>query len=322
MEFISLVVLVGVMAHKPFLVITALFFVLIFLDCDSRYCLARIPEIRNNSDLRSSLVPFDVYKEDLEFSTSFSFANNGSMNEASSIQVEEYYDFGSRILLEHSYWDLSLQSRMAYKYYLDSTWQLSEDKLSLSAFRLSQGKARFKYTYSIQINFSTLPSYSYKSKVDDSVFRLRSGGFFDPGDIQIAYGFSIRFWEYSLINFSLATIKIQRSSVYQVPENSADNAYYKPLWNIDYGFSMNTRISHQFNKRIRWDNQSRLFLNSIDKKTIRLNINNQIRYKLNKHLVFSALTQLNYTPRIVDKVELSQEFRLGVYWSLCPKMDE
>ncbi len=262
--------------------------------------------------------PIRIYREDLELSANFSVAKNSHNDKPSALQFAERYDLGLRLPKINSYWDISIHSEIGYKYFLDSLWQLTDDVLNISVFRLGSGKTKFKYTYSLQINTAVLPSYKIKRTGKDSYFTLRSGGFFDPGDIQIAYGFSWRFWDYCLLNVSLATIKLQSVSIYETPDSGNEYGQFRKKWNLDYGFSLSTRISHQLSKRLRWDNQTRLFLNSLDKKTIRLDMNNQLRYKLMDFLSISACTRLNYLPAINNKLQLYQEFRLGFEWILSP----
>lgn len=247
---------------------------------------------------------------------SFNISQNDTRDQPSSFQLTEHYDLRMRLQGRKNYWDISLKSDLGYEYFLDSIWELRDDDLNISAFRLCSSEAKLKYTYSIQLNTILLPEHKMIYAENDSYARLRSGNFFNPGDIQLAYGLSWRFWEYSLINVSLATIKFQGAPIYRQPDSLNIFGYYERKLSLDYGFSFSSRISHQISKRLKWNNQCRFFFNSLEHKSIRLDVYNQLSYSIINWLNLSILSRLNYFPMIQEKVQVIQEFRLGFDWNL------
>ncbi len=262
------------------------------------------------------LVPFRIYHERISLSSSFTLAKNASAVHTSFFQFSENYSLGLRIKAGQSEYDISADSEIGYKYYLDSIWDQTEDQLAMSIFRFGSREKKFRYTYSMQLNSSILPVY----KSDPSEFRaekrLKTGGFFNPGELNLAYGFSWSFWDISFLNVSLASMKLQSFSDYLYNDSGPKVAGYKRVWKLDYGMSVNLRINHHLSKRLIWLNQSRFFFNSPDKHNLRLSINNQLEYKLISFLKLSAYTRVDYFPSIRQKIQVIQEFRLGFEWTL------
>lgn len=265
-----------------------------------------------------SKIRYRVYHENIDVSTSFSIAKNSLPQYSSFFQFTEFYRLGLKRLAKKSELDVSLDSEIGYKYYLDSVWELNQDRFDMSIFRFEKLERRFRYTYSLQINTSLLPRYKTRYEQNDSGIKLKSGGLFDPGELCLAYGFAWSFWDFSFLNVSLATIKVQSVSKYIIdaPETSA--GYYKKEWKIDYGLSVNLRINHRLSERIQWLNQSRLFFNSLDKTKLRLSIQNQIEYRIIRFVKLSLSTRIDYFPVLHTKVQIVQEFRLGFEWRLSP----
>ncbi len=263
-------------------------------------------------------LPIRVYHEKLSLSTSFNLAKNAVPRNFSFFQFSEIYSVGLRMEFKQSELDFSLDSEIGYKYYLDSIWELTDDRFALSVFRFGSQVKKFRYTYSLQLNTSVLPSYVNVADLDDSSTKLKSGGLFNPGELSLAYGFAWSFWDFSFLNVSLATIKLQSSSKYIIGEDESDIGYFKREWIIDYGLSINLRVNHSLSKRLLWLNQSRFFFNSLDKNKLRLSINNQLEFKLIRSLKLITATRIEYFPVIQSKIQIRQEFRLGFEWIFSP----
>lgn len=264
------------------------------------------------------IFPLYVYLEDLELAASFRFSKNTDVNKPSSSQFFERYNLGMRQSGQKSYWDLSLRSEFAYRYYVDSIWELDEDILSLSLLRMSTGKEKFKYTYSLVANMAVFPAYTIERFGNNEDKKIRSGGFFDPGDVQLAYGLTWRFWKNSFLNVSMASIKIQSISTYIFPDDPLQIGDYRRLWTMDYGFSLNTRINHKISRRLKWDNQTRFFFNSLERQDMRFDMNNQLRINVIRFFNISLISRVQYFPILNEKIQLLQEFRLGFEWILSP----
>ena len=261
-------------------------------------------------------MPFRVYHESISLSASFTLAKNSSTLHASFVQFSEFYSLGIRVKSGRSEYDISADSEIGYKYYLDSIWDQTEDRLALSAFRFGTQQKKIRYTYSIQLNTSVLPVYMTNLSLEQPDKKFKSGGFFNPGELNLAYGFSWSFWDISFLNVSLASVKLQSSSSYLYNDTGYESGQFRREWKVDYGLSVNLRINHHLSKRILWLNQSRFFFNSPDKNNLRLSINNQLEYKLISFLKLSAYTRVDYFPLIRQKVQIIQEFRLGFEWTL------
>ncbi len=260
-------------------------------------------------------LPVEILRERLELSASFTFTKNTYIDQPSSFLISECYDLGLSLQGKKYRYELSVLSELAYKHFIDSIWTITSDLIDIDIVRINSIGSRFKNTLSTHFHSALFPVYKLKMSYNDTPLSLRSGGFFNPGEFQIAYGVCYQFWKHSLINLSLASIKLHSFSKYEYPNENSIRGDFKRVWKMDYGFSLSSRISHDLSKRLRWDNLTRIFLNSIDKGTTRIDMSNRMRYKLFKNLGISALTKLSFAPAIHPKTQWIQDIQLGLEWS-------
>ncbi len=262
--------------------------------------------------------PVKIYREDGDASATFIVSKNTLLEEASSIQLSGHYNLGLMITRPECIWDVGVHSDLGYRYYFDSLWSVTENMFSVDAFRLSSPDKKINPTCIFQLNSPLLNSYSMMRNANDSYRKINSGGFFNPGEFQISYGYSWRFWKYSIINFSLASIKLQSLMIYKASDDPSGFGLYERHWQLDYGGGVNIHILHDFLRRFRWDNQTRIFFNSLDKEAIRIELSNRLRYRLYGPLAISANSRISYLPVVYSKVQIRQEIRLGFEWTLSP----
>ena len=261
-------------------------------------------------------IPLKIYHESIELSAKFSLSENNFNKDISTFELSERYELSMKVKPEKSYWDISIRSEIAYTFILDSLWKQSEDVFSLSVFRLNDSGSRLNQTFSLSLKTKLLPDKQIQKASDGQYKSISSAKFFNPGNVHLSYGYTWRFWEICLLNFSLATIKVESIPVYEYPNDEHRFGYYKRTWNLDYGFSLNIKIEHNFNKRLKWQHQSFFFVNSLQTNSIRFDLNNQIRYLLGQHLSLTVSTKLDYNLLLSPKMMLRQDFRLGFIWSL------
>jgi len=272
-------------------------------------------DVGSSSNRISQALPFKVYHESIELSAKFSLSKNAIFGDVSTFEIAERYELGLRFKPEESYWDFSVRSETAYSLFIDSLWQLSEDVFSLSLFRLSNRESSLNQTFSIHLKTKLLPEKQRRRGIDGNYRSISSAHFFNPGNVQISYGFTRRFWDVCLLNFSLATIKIESTPIFEFPSEEAEYGFYRRTWSMDYGFSMHLSVEHSLSRRLRWYNKSLFFVNSLQRNSMRLDISNQFKYLLANHLSLTASTKLNFLPVVNANLLFQQDFRLGFIWS-------
>jgi hypothetical protein len=253
-----------------------------------------------------------VYAEELELSFLMKLSVGSSRDMVSTINLSESYSLGLRFFYAKSDWDFSLLSELGYKYYPDSIWQITDDNFSLKLFRIMENGKKLNQTYNLNFGTILLNDYDLLEDTEGKITKTRSRTFLNPFNLDLAYGFSCRFWNFSFINVSLATLKIQRIPVYHTGDSDKSAGVYLASWTVDYGLSFNTNIHRNFGKKLKWINRTGFFINSGEGKGIHLDLNNQIKYSFYKGVSVSLNTRITYNPQSITEFQLLREFRLNL----------
>ncbi len=257
-------------------------------------------------------LPIQVYSEELEFSFLMKLSSRSSEQKVSAFNFNESYTLGMRFAYANSDWDLSVLSELGYKYYVDSIWEITDDKFRLKLFRIIETGKKLNTTYHLSFSTVMLNDYELHKDLEGRMTKVRAKNLLNPFNLDLAYGFSCRFWNFSFVNISLATLKIQRVPVYHGGDAEQSAGAYLSTWTFNYGLSINANIHHNFAKKFKWINRTGFYINSGEGKDIYLDLNNQIKYSVYKGISVSLQTTINYNPHSTINFQMLREFRINL----------
>ncbi len=143
------------------------------------------------------------------------------------------------------------------------------------------------------------------------------GGFMNPFNLEFGYGAVVTFWGASNINFAFATLKLSG----QLKENTAapfNDATFleteRMNYYMHYGLGVITAINKPIGKHLLWLNNSRMFLNGIDKDHVNFDLNNMLVVKVWKYFQIRIDTRWAYNPLLNYKLQFRQEVLLGFFY--------
>lgn len=272
----------------------------------------RFKVLKHDGGKSCNCLPVQIYTEELEFSFLMKLSSRSSDQKVSAFNFNESYTLGMRFAYANSDWDFSLLSDLGYKYYVDSIWEITDDKLRLKLFRIMETGKKLNTTYHLSFSTVILNDYELHKDQEGRMTKVRAKSLLNPFNLDLAYGFSYRFWNFSFVNISLATLKIQRVPVYHRGDAEKTAGAYLSAWTFDYGLSINANIHRNFARKFKWINRTGFYINSGEGKDIYLDLNNQIKYSIYKGISVSLQTRINYNPHSRINFQLLREFRINL----------
>jgi len=249
-------------------------------------------------------------------SASFSSFNNWGNNDVTSFSTLVSLDYRSSVDRIGSSDFRSLQFELGMIKYIDSTWSKSADMFRLN-YQYREQKSKVMVNYSIMINTQMLNSYVYEWSGSE-YNKVRSGGFFLPFQIELGYGFAWRFWTYSTVSLSMATVKMSLYPDYgakRLVNTGEELAKTKRgVMFMEYGFSGSWYINKSINERMEWKSNGNFFGNGLSRNKVQLGLSNQLSFTIWKYLKLILDSRVNYYPVYSFKMQLRNEILLGWFF--------
>lgn len=192
---------------------------------------------------------------------------------------------------------LTFKSSLGFLRYADSIWVKTADSWRVTARYIQNQPQKINYSYSIIINSQYLDTYKYKFSQGELKHEWKSN-FFNPGYIILSYGLTKSFWEYCLITFSFANVKIYTKprsvQLTKDQENFALTKYSKIY--SEYGLSISTFIEKYINENIFFENTLLFFSNGINREKVELTCSNGLSIRLYKFINIRVANNISYNP--------------------------
>ncbi len=249
-------------------------------------------------------------------SASFTSLNNWGNNDITTFSTLASLDYRSSVDYVGSSVFKSLQFELGMIKYADSTWTKSSDLIRLNC-QYRQQKRSVMVNYSIMLQTQLLNSYSYE--FSESEFKkVQTGGLFLPFQLEIGYGLAWRFWTYSTVSISMATVKlslypeIDARRIIAIGDEVAKTR--RGVLFMEYGFSGSWYINKSLNERLEWKSNGNFFGNGLSRSKFQLSVSNQLSFTIWKYLKLILDSRLNYYPAYSYKMQFRNEILLGWYF--------
>lgn len=208
---------------------------------------------------------------------------------------------------------LRLNADLGYMKFVDSTWYKNTDDIDLTADIVKKTDRTFENGFSFYFSSQLLPSYENDYTDNGSYNRRRTGSFGNPVTIDLAYGTTVHLWKTSRISLTFVTLHTSVMPAFgmESSDQAAAVLYKKTLIVSEYGLGIQTSIRKSFGKRLRWENNSRLFCNAVSRQRVDLDFRNRIIVKLFKFLDLIADSRIRYMPYPPYKCQFRNELMLS-----------
>jgi hypothetical protein len=206
---------------------------------------------------------------------------------------------------------------LGYLKFVDSTWVKHMDRLQVNLLWYS-GSRKLNHSYSLVLATQFLPNTVLEYNLETLLNEERSvGGFMNPFTLDGSYGAVWSFWQGSNINFAFATLRFSAAPKSSIGPAFTDasmieglNAYYF----VNYGFSFTTAIKKPIGKHLEWINNSRFFVNGVNRNNVNFDFNNMVVVKLWKYIQLRIDTRFAYNPMLNYDLQFRQEVLLGFFY--------
>jgi hypothetical protein len=253
----------------------------------------------------------------------FSFSGNlsGSFISYNNWKGNEKNSFFFKTLLCGNYdstatkWEshVHLSAELSYLKYIDSTWNKNSDYLDIGVEFLQRRQKNITSTFNLAVYTQMISDYSFYYSDSGEYLRRWSGGFANPMSIDLVYGSAWRFWKTCRIDLGYVTLKSNVSPLAGAVTGT-ETAWLiskSSRMSTQYGFCLQTHIRHNFNKRFRWENQSRIFVNAIAPDHISLDLKNRVGFRIIKYLELILDTKVRYLPAPPYQFQFRNELALA-----------
>ncbi len=228
-----------------------------------------------------------------------SFTSGSTQFESSknSISFENLIDCNYFISNSKFRKQLIFKSSVGFFKNADSIWIKTADSWRVIGRYIENQQHKINYTYSIIVNSQYLDTYKYKM-FKGELKQEWKGNFFNPGYIILSYGLTKSFWEYCLITFSFANVKVYTKPRTVQPTNDQENfalTKYSKIYS-EYGLSISTFIEKYITENVFFENTLLFYSNGINREKVQLDCSNGLSIRLYKFINIRVANNISYNP--------------------------
>ncbi len=208
------------------------------------------------------------------------------------------------------------RTELGYSWLIDSLWKKNVDQLNLQ-YTLKQSGKKISRSVNAGLCSRLLTGYSYEEDVVlQKSERKWNGTFFNPSALELGYGMSYKFWEYSHFNLSLASARLRMEPAVETFKRPGQGTIGKTSrgWLLfDYGLSGQLLVNKSFSPSWEWNSTGKFFLKGFDKKNMQVNVSNTMSYKFLKSMELRADLKWIYDPLVSLRMQYRNELMMGFF---------
>lgn len=251
-------------------------------------------------------------------STSYIIKKNNNEQNINSILFLSNADYYYKTTAKKFNQSVNFKSDAGYAKQSDSIWTKYTDNWRLNWSMNELSSRTFSHAYLLSIKSQWLNNWRYV-RVDNELYsRQWRSGFMNPASLTFSYNITKSFWQNSTVMLGLTSIRANIKPRYKgaiEPANSPFAATSHSWIMLNFGLSGQVFIFRKkISETVDWDNTSQFFINGVSKDQVTFDIQNRISIKFLKYLQFRIDSHILYDPLINYKMQLDQQFLLGVFY--------
>lgn len=239
--------------------------------------------------------------------------------------VYGYYNFSVLDQLKAKRFSIhiSMNNELGYRKYIDSIVCKNEDLWVCKTDILSPLNKNWKLSISYQIKSQLWNTWTYSYDSANRLQRSLYAGFYSPGYVNYAAGFTYLFWKNCQLQLGLLSAQTTRITNTKIFETRSQHQLYglerSSPKQTKWGWCLQTNIpTHKIRQRWYWDHSHRFFYQHGEinqKSNWTIESQNGIYFLFLKYLRLGVLSRMNYDKMISEKVYISNTLLFGFYLS-------